>query len=264
MLQQIGENISKFRQNQNMTQEEFASRLGVTPQAVSKWERGASLPDIALVSGICELLKIHADALLGIEVMPISENRNLLEEKQIRQNLIAEPLRIEVGFGLVPCITEGLKTDYVNQCRRKLAAGTGMLLPIIRILDMEELGDNEMRIVSYDRVLLQEECEKKQSETELQVYCSMIDKAVRLCRENYGRILNKQLVKCLLDNLQEQYPGVLDGLVPDRVSYYEVMCHLRNTIEEKGSIRDLIHIMESLECKYSSSGTAAASCLSVV
>lgn len=42
MVQQIGENISRFRQNQNMTQEEFASRLGVTPQAVSKWERGAA------------------------------------------------------------------------------------------------------------------------------------------------------------------------------------------------------------------------------
>ncbi len=43
MQRQIGETISRFRQNQNMTQEEFASRLGVTPQAVSKWERGDSL-----------------------------------------------------------------------------------------------------------------------------------------------------------------------------------------------------------------------------
>lgn len=31
MQRQIGETISRFRQNQNMTQEEFASRLGVTP-----------------------------------------------------------------------------------------------------------------------------------------------------------------------------------------------------------------------------------------
>lgn len=264
MLQQIGENISKFRQNQNMTQEEFASRLGVTPQAVSKWERGASLPDITLISGICELLKVHADALLGISVMPISENRDSLEEKKIRQNLIAEPLRIEVGPGLVPCITEGLKTDYVNQCRRKLAAETGMLLPVIRIMDMEGLAENEVRIISYDQILHREMYEKKQSETELQMYCLIINKAVGLCRENYGRILNKQLVKCLLDNLQEQYPGVLDGLVPDKVSYYEVMVHLRSAIGEKGSIRDLIHIMEALERKYLPSDTAAASCLSAV
>ena len=36
----IGEIICQYRQKEKMTQEEFASRLGVTPQAVSKWERG--------------------------------------------------------------------------------------------------------------------------------------------------------------------------------------------------------------------------------
>ena len=42
MNQRIGDIISQNRQNKGMTQEEFASRLGVTPQAVSKWERGVS------------------------------------------------------------------------------------------------------------------------------------------------------------------------------------------------------------------------------
>ena len=42
MKENIGELICQYRQNRKMTQEEFASRLGVTPQAVSKWERGVS------------------------------------------------------------------------------------------------------------------------------------------------------------------------------------------------------------------------------
>lgn len=139
-----------------------------------------------------------------------------------------------------------------------------MLLPVIRIMDMEELKENEARILSYDRILVQREYPKIQPETERQIYCAIIDEAVRLCRETYDRILNKQLVKCLLDNLQEQYPGVLDGLVPDRVGCYEVMEHLRNTVREKGSIRDLIHIMEEMERMYTASDKASVTCPSAV
>lgn len=40
---QIGETIRKFRKERNMTQEEMARRLGVTPPAVNKWENGVSL-----------------------------------------------------------------------------------------------------------------------------------------------------------------------------------------------------------------------------
>ncbi len=54
MKADIGEIICQCRQNRKMTQEEFASRLGVTPQAVSKWERGIGLPDLSLVRGICQ------------------------------------------------------------------------------------------------------------------------------------------------------------------------------------------------------------------
>lgn len=42
MNNQIGATISQARQNRKLAQEEFAARLGVTPQAVSKWERGVS------------------------------------------------------------------------------------------------------------------------------------------------------------------------------------------------------------------------------
>ena len=40
----IGDKISEYRQNKGLTQEELAGKIGVTPQALSKWERGQSLP----------------------------------------------------------------------------------------------------------------------------------------------------------------------------------------------------------------------------
>ncbi len=239
----IGENIGKFRKDRNMMQEEFAMRLGVTPQAVSKWERGSSLPDIMLFADICRLLQVRSDELLGMEGMPICEYENMETEREIKLNLIAEPVRIDIGSGLIPCVEEGLKADYVNRCRKKMAAQTGILLPVIRIRDDVRLKENEVRILSYDQVLWQKEYPKADDRT----YYDIIDETVRQCRENYGRIINKQLVKSMLDNLKEQYPGVLEGLVPERAGYYEVLVYLRRVIQEKGNIRDLIHIMEEME-----------------
>ena len=42
----IGDKTSEYRQNKGLTQEELAGKIGVTPQALSKWERGQSLPDV--------------------------------------------------------------------------------------------------------------------------------------------------------------------------------------------------------------------------
>ena len=61
----IGNVIKKYRKNKGMTQEEMAVRLGVTAPAVNKWERGGSLPDVALLAPIARLLGITTDELLS-------------------------------------------------------------------------------------------------------------------------------------------------------------------------------------------------------
>lgn len=61
---EIGAIIKKRRTMMKLTQEEFAARLNVTPQAVSRWENEISLPDIALVPRIADILKLSCDDLL--------------------------------------------------------------------------------------------------------------------------------------------------------------------------------------------------------
>lgn len=61
----IGENIKKYRKLKGITQEEFASLIGVTFQAVSKWERAESYPDINYLPSISKILNISIDELLG-------------------------------------------------------------------------------------------------------------------------------------------------------------------------------------------------------
>lgn len=64
---QIGQVIRKYRKMKNMTQEEMASRLGVTAPAVNKWENGNSMPDITLLAPIARLLGISVDTLLTFQ-----------------------------------------------------------------------------------------------------------------------------------------------------------------------------------------------------
>ena len=63
----LSENIIRLRRERKLTQEELADFLGVTKAAVSKWERGASLPDMAQMPKIASLFAVTLDDLFGYE-----------------------------------------------------------------------------------------------------------------------------------------------------------------------------------------------------
>lgn len=70
--QKIGLFIAKRRKELGMTQQQLADKLYITDRAVSKWERGAGLPDISLLMGLSDALDISVNELLAgerIEVM---------------------------------------------------------------------------------------------------------------------------------------------------------------------------------------------------
>ncbi len=62
----IGKNIAKYRKAKGFTQEELGAKLGVTNQAVSKWESEVSMPDVMLLPEIATALNITLDDLYGI------------------------------------------------------------------------------------------------------------------------------------------------------------------------------------------------------
>ena len=59
-----GESIRHYRKKQHLTQAQLAERIGVTAQAVSKWERGAGLPDTAVLVPMARALGTTTDELL--------------------------------------------------------------------------------------------------------------------------------------------------------------------------------------------------------
>ena len=65
-MDHIGQKIRELRKKADLTQDRLAEMLGVTAQAVSKWEVGSASPDLSLIAPLCRLLGCSADELLGI------------------------------------------------------------------------------------------------------------------------------------------------------------------------------------------------------
>ena len=116
----IGTRIARRRKELGMTQEDLAVKLGVSAQAVSKWENDASCPDISLLPQLVKALDITTDELLTgktSEVRMLPENqRKSLDQLTMRIHVISAdgdkvklnlPMSLvkvclEIGVGIAP------------------------------------------------------------------------------------------------------------------------------------------------------------------
>lgn len=80
----IGKFIAQKRKQNNMTQIEFAEKLGVTNKTVSRWENGKNMPDVSLFLPICELLNISLNELIiGEEIEACDKNNNINKSDEV-------------------------------------------------------------------------------------------------------------------------------------------------------------------------------------
>lgn len=76
----IGKFIAERRKNVNLTQMQLAEKLGITDKAISKWERGVSMPDTSIMLELCDILCISVNELLRGEKFDM-ENDNQKNEQ---------------------------------------------------------------------------------------------------------------------------------------------------------------------------------------
>lgn len=62
--EKVGAFIKKLRLKNNLSQQKFAEKLGVTSQAVSKWENGKNIPDLAIMLEISKLFNVEIDEII--------------------------------------------------------------------------------------------------------------------------------------------------------------------------------------------------------
>lgn len=80
----IGEFIAFLRKNKGLTQKELGKKLSVTDKAISKWERGLSLPDITLLNSLAKVLDVDVSEILNGEYA----NTNTVDVRQEVHNTI--------------------------------------------------------------------------------------------------------------------------------------------------------------------------------
>ena len=119
----IGKRISEYRKKKNLKQDELAEMLGVSPQAVSKWENDLSCPDISLLPELSRILGVSIDEIVqGKKEEPIV---SILPEEQ-RKDINKLMLRIVVDSEDGDRVRVNLPMALV-----KVAIETGISMPQI-------------------------------------------------------------------------------------------------------------------------------------
>lgn len=83
----LGTNILNLRKNRNVTQEELAAQLGVTATAVSKWEKGYTLPDVLMLWALADYFHVTTDELLG-RTVPRKQAIVVAEAEQLGRKIV--------------------------------------------------------------------------------------------------------------------------------------------------------------------------------
>ena len=116
-MEKIGQQICYLRKARGLTQADLGERLGVSFQAVSKWERGETLPDISLLPALSDALETTIDNILRIEDRPIFKRRIIVS--QIKEGIecfekIGELLGTDSYFfiGAIEGIDKKMNTDF--------------------------------------------------------------------------------------------------------------------------------------------------------
>jgi len=255
-LENIGRKIAESRRGAGFTQEELANRLGVTPQALSKWEKGASSPDLLMLSSICEILYISADYLVGTDRKRGAENGIALLPNESRNCLWDElqPLELELGRDVVPVFVDNGFVDKVVAVRAELAR-EGILMPRLRLRDHDMLYSKEIMILAYQNVLYDEELDVIDEKT----VDYIIQRLKETVRNKYAEILNVDIIKDLTESVKISYPTVVEGIVPDKLSYGLILDVTRGFLERGNGMVYFPRMLEFLECAVRDSADASVS-----
>lgn len=140
----LSERIYKFRRKSELSQEQLAEKIGVSRQAISKWESGTSTPELEKLLALSECFNITLDDLVKNEVV---YQETIEAPPKPEENEVSRAVDMKVGIGLcligaiclilsgIMMVTSPSATEQFNTASTITISGSGILL-ILCVLSM--------------------------------------------------------------------------------------------------------------------------------
>ena len=158
----IGKRIAHLRKEKGLTQEELAQHMGISPQAVSKWENDQTCPDISALPKLARLFEVTVDELLeGREALPAvrvlpPEQRRDIKDMILRVTLdsaAGDKIRVNLPMALVEIAMEiGMEMPQINGNEALKGIDMKKVLEMVRLgfvgnlLEMDSADGDRIRI----------------------------------------------------------------------------------------------------------------------
>ena len=159
----LGKRIAALRHEKGLKQDELAEKLGVSAQAVSKWENDQTCPDISLLPLLAKTLGVSVDELLSgkqenapaVQIVPASERKDINDMmlRIVMKSADNDRLRINIPLPLIKVgIDAGLNMAQVSGGNEALKN-----IDLSKILELVEQGviGNLMEVESADGDIIQ-------------------------------------------------------------------------------------------------------------
>lgn len=167
----LGEKITQLRKQQDWSQEDLAGQLGISRQSVSKWESGASIPELDKIVSMSRLFQVSTDYLLkeemeadALSALPQKEETEPLRSVSLEEATafldLTRKTAAKTAFGVACCILSpaflillcGLSEFGAGNRLSENAAGSlGMTVLLLMVaVGVAILVSNGMRLEKYD------------------------------------------------------------------------------------------------------------------
>ena len=201
----LGEKIKSLRKEKNISQEIFANYLGVSFQAVSKWENGNTMPDVTMIPAIASFFSVSTDELFNFNLYEIEKNVDAIVDEYSKY-WYADKAKAE------QVIRDGLKKYPGNDILLNCLIGV-----------LSELGKND-EVITVGKALVES---TKHDDVRFDAY--------RIMAEAYKAKGEYQLAKDAIEHIPEIYfskLGVAAHLLEDDEMYEAAQKHKNISAED--------------------------------